>query len=85
MIKKVDNLIKGGIANSQAALIDRWCRKVTLRNALIHNAKLVNEELTQEWPEKFTQIGIPITLEDGDVIRTHTVAYDLAKKLTNNF
>ena len=43
MIKKVDQLIKGGISNGQKDLVDRWCRKVTLRNALIHNAKIVNK------------------------------------------
>jgi len=85
MIKKIDKLIRGGLSNGEKELIERWTRKVTLRNALIHNAKLVNVELTQEWPEKFTDIGIPIELDDGDIIRTQTVAYELAQKIDEQF
>lgn len=85
MIKKVDKLIKGGVSNGQATMIDRWCRKVTLRNALIHNARIVNKELVEEWPEKYTKIGEDIVLEDGDVVRTHHVAYELAKKIDEQF
>jgi hypothetical protein len=85
MIKKIDKLIKGGLSNGEKELIDRWTRKVTLRNALIHNAKLINTELTQEWPEKFSDIGKPIQLDDGDIIRTQFVAYRLAQKIDNQF
>lgn len=85
MIKKIDSLIKGGLSNGEKELIDRWTRKVTLRNALIHNAKLVNAELTQEWPEKFSISGVPIQLDDGDIVRTQYVAYELAKKIDAQF
>jgi hypothetical protein len=85
MIEKIDKLIKGGIANGQKALIERWLKKVTLRNALIHNSKLVNEELIKVWPQKFSQASVPISLEDGDVVRTHFVAYELAGKIDEQF
>lgn len=85
MIKKIDTLIQGGISNGQKELIERWVRKVTLRNALIHNAKLVNIELIQEWPEKFSDVGDPILLDDGDIIRTQSIAYSLAQKIDNQF
>ncbi|MES0871286.1 hypothetical protein [Pseudovibrio sp. SCP19] len=85
MIKKIDALIKGGIWKGQADLIARWVRKVTLRNALIHNAKLVNEELINAWPNKFLSIGSPIQLEDGDVIKSHFVAYELATLMDQQF
>ncbi|MFQ2156063.1 hypothetical protein ACK33E_06445 [Aeromonas hydrophila] len=85
MIKKIDKLIKGGLSSGEKDLIDRWTRKVTLRNALIHNAKLVNTELTQEWPEKFSNLGQPIQLDDGDIVRTQFVAYTLAQKIDNQF
>ena len=85
MIKKADNLIKGGIVNGQEDLINRWCRKVTLRNALIHNARKVNKELVEEWPKKFTDIGVDIVLEDGDVVRAHFVAFELAREIDKQF
>ncbi len=85
ILKKIDKLIKGGFTNGEADLIDRWCRKVTLRNALIHNAKLVNKELVEEWPKKFSTIGQPIALDDGDVVRSHFVAYELAGKIDKQF
>lgn len=85
MIRKIDKLIKGGLSNGEKELIERWTRKVTLRNALIHNAKLVNTELTQEWPEKFSTIGKPIQLDDGDIVKTQYVAYTLAQKIDSQF
>jgi len=85
MIKKIDRLIKGGITNGEKLLIERWTRKVTLRNALIHNAKLVNVELTEEWPDKFSNVGQPIQLDDGDIVRTQFVAYKLAQKIDDQF
>lgn len=85
MIKKIDKLIKGGLSNGEKTLIERWTRKVTLRNALIHNAKLVNIELTEEWPEKFSNIGQAIQLDDGDIVRTQSVAYKLAQKIDDQF
>ncbi|EOF7240463.1 hypothetical protein I6M88_20380 [Citrobacter sedlakii] len=85
MIKKIDKLIKGGLSNGEKVLIERWTRKVTLRNALIHNAKLINIELTEEWPEKFSNIGQAIQLDDGDIVRTQSVAYKLAQKIDEQF
>lgn len=85
MIEKVDRLIKGGVLNGQPELIDRWCRIVTLRNALIHNAKKVNKELVEEWPEKCTKIGEDIVLGDEDVVPVHFVAYELARKIDAQF
>lgn len=85
MIKKIDRLIQGGFSNGEKDLIERWTRKVTLRNALIHNAKLVNRELTEEWPDRFSEIGKPIQLDDGDIIRTQYVAYELAQKIDAQF
>lgn len=81
MIRKFDVLIKGGVVNGASDLIDRWCRKVTLRNALVHNAKLVTKELVEDWPERFSSTGVPIALDDGDVVRAHHVAYSLAKAI----
>ncbi|KGA42784.1 hypothetical protein H0255_13140 [Pectobacterium versatile] len=85
MIKKIDKLIKGGLSNGEKVIIERWNRKVTLRNALIHNAKLINVELTKEWPEKFSKVGQAIQLDDGDIIRTQYVAYKLAQKIDDQF
>ncbi|WP_155519909.1 MULTISPECIES: hypothetical protein [Pantoea] len=85
MIKKIDKLIRGGLSNGEKTLIERWTRKVTLRNALIHNAKLINLELTEEWPEKFSKIGHAIQLDDGDIIRTQSVAFKLAQKIDEQF
>ncbi|ELA7158611.1 TPA: hypothetical protein NJ564_004449 [Vibrio parahaemolyticus] len=85
MIKKIDNLIKGGLTSGESVLIDRWTRKVTLRNALIHNAKLVNTELVEEWPEKFSEVAKPIALTDDDIVKTQYVAYTLAQKLDEQF
>ena len=85
MIKKIDTLIRAGISNGEKDLIERWLKKVTLRNALIHNAKLINTELTQVWSDKFSKIGDPIQLDDGDIIRCQYVAYELAKKIDTQF
>lgn len=85
MIKKIDKLIQGGLTSGQEQLISRWTRKVTLRNALIHNAKLVNNELVEEWSDKFERVGVPIEMEDNDVIRTQYVAHELAMKIDEQF
>ncbi len=85
MIKKIDSLIKGGIYRSQEPLIERWCKKVLLRNALIHNSKLINEELIACWPDKYSNVGEKISLDDGDVIRTHSIAFELVKKMDIQF
>lgn len=85
MIKKIDTLIKGGICNGESKLIDRWKKIVSLRNALVHNSRLVNKEVSELWPEKFKTIGEKINLEDGDVIKTHYVAYELLKKIDKQF
>ena len=85
MIKRIDNMILGGISTGQAELIERWHKKVTLRNALVHNARLINKELSSAWPDKFPNVGEAITLDDGNVIRTYSVAWELATRIDEQF
>jgi hypothetical protein len=81
MIEKIDRMILGGIVNGQSELIKEWVKITTLRNTLVHRGREVSPELSKAWQEKFPDSEVPIILDDDDIVKTHSVASNLANKI----
>ncbi|MEM7119017.1 MAG: hypothetical protein AAF614_41750, partial [Chloroflexota bacterium] len=79
MVEKIDSTILGGLSRGQSDLIARWNKIYLLRNALVHNGRRVSKELSEHWTSRFPNTDEAIVLDDGDVIKTHSIAYELAQ------
>lgn len=81
LIQRFGNMAKRNIQAANSTDYDVWNRFVMLRNALVHAAGLVTEDLCQVWDERFPSAQTTISLQPADIVAAHRAAYGLANTI----
>lgn len=81
LIKRFSNMLKRDIEAANIVDYQAWNRYVLLRNALVHAAGLVTEDLSSAWLERFPSAGAAINLKLADLVAAHKAAYGLANTI----
>jgi hypothetical protein len=78
LIQRFGNMAKRDVAKANASDYEAWNKFVFLRNALVHAAGLVTEDLSKSWSGRFPSPLSPIVVKASDIIAAHRAAYGLA-------
>lgn len=81
LIKRFGSMIKRDISSANKKDYESWEKFILLRNALVHAAGLVTQELSQSWNDRFPSNRVAIVLNSSDVISAHKAAYGLANTI----
>lgn len=78
LIQRFGNMAKRDVAKANAADYAAWNQYVLLRNALVHAAGLVTEELSHALQDRFPSPKRSIVVQPADIVAAHKAAYGLA-------
>lgn len=77
MMGKISQFIKYDLKHMGSEIED-WGRFTYVRNCIAHTARMVSQDLVEAWPDRYSRAGKPLLLTDKDVVRTASLAHNLA-------
>lgn len=80
MIKKIASLSKCDVKAIEDK-ISEWNKWTFVRNAIVHNGRMVSTDLNKIWPEKFPVIGKKINIPANELMKLQKMALTIAKVL----
>ncbi|RYD78100.1 MAG: hypothetical protein EOP84_14700 [Verrucomicrobiaceae bacterium] len=84
MIGRLNGMIKLGV-NKDNPRVQAWRKWELLRNAIVHTARTVSEDLMREWGDRFSVVGARLNLTSRDVIEVTKLAADLIDAMDIRF
>lgn len=57
-----------------------WDKYTYVRNCIAHNSRQTSKDLCRVWPDKYSQVGIPLKINNGDIMYAMRLALNIAKK-----
>lgn len=80
IIKKIASLAKCDIKPIEEK-ISEWNKWTYVRNAIVHNGRMVSNDLNKIWGEKFPSIGKKINIPSNEIMKLQKMAMTIAKVL----
>ena len=81
LIHRVGNMMKRDIRAANTEDYEAWNKFVLLRNAIVHAAGLVTDELSKAWAKRFPSPRSVINMQPADIVAAHKAAYGLANTI----
>lgn len=58
-----------------------WDKYTYVRNCIAHNSRRTSKDLCRVWPDKYSQVGIPLKINNSDIMYAMRLALNIAKKI----